>query len=173
MLFHHHHHHHLSSAFHAMHRLDVFPQSSSSNSFSPMPTLSLVQETLSLARHIHPMSSYFSLHPSYHQYWCFYKMSNWCKNCQNFLKHLTNVNKGRRGDRGWTYCKGHPAREFLLARHWHGVLLTAFKLPSRLQNRFHQQAWPSHTRCAVIATSTGLYSPQCCPYTTFEHELNS
>ena len=42
----HHHHHRLSSVFHATHRLDVSPQSSSSNSFSPMPTLSLVQETL-------------------------------------------------------------------------------------------------------------------------------
>ena len=29
----------LSFVFHAMHRLDVFPQSTSSNSFSPMPTL--------------------------------------------------------------------------------------------------------------------------------------
>ena len=38
---HHHYHHQLSSAFHAAHRLDVFPQSTSSNSFSPMPTLSL------------------------------------------------------------------------------------------------------------------------------------
>ena len=45
---HHHHHHRLSSVFHATHRLDVFPQSSSSNSFSPVLTLSLVQETSSL-----------------------------------------------------------------------------------------------------------------------------
>ena len=34
---HHHHHHRLSSTFHATHRLNVFLQSSSSNSFSPMP----------------------------------------------------------------------------------------------------------------------------------------
>ena len=40
----HHHHYRLSSVFHATHRLDVFPQSSSSNSFSEP----LVQETLSL-----------------------------------------------------------------------------------------------------------------------------
>ena len=54
---HHHHHHRLSSAFHATHRLDVFPQSSSSNSLSPMPTLSLVffktLRRLCLAGHIH------------------------------------------------------------------------------------------------------------------------
>ena len=39
-----HHHHHLPSVFHATHRLGVFPQPSSSNSFSAP----LVQETLSL-----------------------------------------------------------------------------------------------------------------------------
>ena len=42
------HHRRLSSAFHATHRLDVFSQSSSSNSLYPIPTLSLVQETLRL-----------------------------------------------------------------------------------------------------------------------------
>ena len=40
---HHHHHHRLSSAFHVTHRLDLSPQSNSSNSFSPMSTLSLFQ----------------------------------------------------------------------------------------------------------------------------------
>ena len=43
-----HHHHRLSSVYHATHRLDVFPQSSSCNSFSPIPTLSLVHETKSV-----------------------------------------------------------------------------------------------------------------------------
>ena len=40
----HHQHHRLSSALNATHRLDAFPQSSFSNSFSPMPTLSLVKK---------------------------------------------------------------------------------------------------------------------------------
>ena len=75
LLHHHHHHHHPNPNHH--HRLFRFPCYAQVGRFPPIKLLHLVLSNahsffsptdLSLAGHIHPRSSYFSLYPSYYQY---------------------------------------------------------------------------------------------------------